>query len=103
MLQDISREVEKIVSTSKTYKNLESREKKRYTVLREWKRQFDGWKESFDGVTRGVQFYTDLSELVEALRRSVISFYNSRTEERNELVKSLDTRQTEVGQRYVIR
>jgi hypothetical protein len=69
-------------------------------VLKEWKRHFDSWKSAYDGVSRGVSFYTDLSEGVEIVGRSVISFYNSRMEERNEISGGLDAQETESGQRY---
>ncbi|KAJ3082965.1 bck1-like resistance to osmotic shock [Quaeritorhiza haematococci] len=99
LIQDLSNEFAKLKETSKGMKMLESRERKKAEILRDWRRSFEHWRESKEGIKRGVQFYSDLSDLVDTLKTSVVSFVNRRTDERNQLVKSIEEEHAERGQR----
>ena len=42
-----------------------------------------------DGLRNGVQFYSELSDIVDTTRGKIVSFVNKRTEERDALLKSI--------------
>ncbi|KAJ3225504.1 bck1-like resistance to osmotic shock [Clydaea vesicula] len=101
LLSEASKEIEKLVQTSVTFKNLEKKESKIYLVLKEWKKGFDLYKEALEGLTNGVEFYSNLQEIIESLKKEIFKFVNNRTEERVLLIKRIDDQQAEIGQRVL--
>ncbi|KAI9333947.1 BRO1-like domain-containing protein [Zopfochytrium polystomum] len=98
LLNDVSAEFQKLKSTSQALKQMEVREKRRTEILNGWKKSFERWKEAKDGLKRGVQFYSDLTDLVQSLRNTVVGFVNRRTEEKAALVKRLEEEEAVRGQ-----
>ncbi|PPQ68084.1 hypothetical protein CVT25_014247 [Psilocybe cyanescens] len=69
----------------------EEREKRKKDTVRRFSRARDGYMEVRDGLAKGLQFYTELTEFVGKLRTHVRSFVAERTVEREALVAKLET------------
>ncbi|KAJ3172308.1 bck1-like resistance to osmotic shock [Irineochytrium annulatum] len=90
VLSDLTNEFSKLKEASKGMKMLELRSKRRKEIVKEWKRGFDLWKEGKDGLRKGLQFYTDLNDIVLSLRNTVVGFVNRRNDERATIMKRID-------------
>ncbi|KAL1691231.1 BRO1-like domain-containing protein [Schizophyllum commune] len=69
----------------------EERERKKKDTIKRFQRARDGYMEIRDGLTKGLQFYTDLTELAVKLRNNVKAFVAERTRERDSLVGAIET------------
>ncbi|KDR77016.1 hypothetical protein GALMADRAFT_139043 [Galerina marginata CBS 339.88] len=69
----------------------DEREKKKKDTVRRFSRARDGYMEVRDGLAKGLQFYTELTDLVSKLRSHVRSFVSERSVEREALVAKLET------------
>ncbi|KZS88031.1 BRO1-domain-containing protein [Sistotremastrum niveocremeum HHB9708] len=74
-------------------KKWEERERKKMEVVKRFARARDGWMEVKEGLAKGLQFYRDLSDLSNSLRRSITSFITGRKVERDGLIANADTQQ----------
>ncbi|KAL1745989.1 BRO1-like domain-containing protein [Schizophyllum fasciatum] len=68
----------------------EERERKKKDTIKRFQRARDGYMEIRDGLTKGLQFYTDLTELAVKLRNNVKLFVSERTRERDSLVGAIE-------------
>ncbi|KAJ7049467.1 BRO1-domain-containing protein [Mycena amicta] len=68
----------------------DEREKRRKEGVRRLSRAREGYEEVRDGLAKGLQFYTELTDLTAKLRRNVKAFVSGRIAERNTLVSRLD-------------
>ncbi|ORY48912.1 BRO1-domain-containing protein [Rhizoclosmatium globosum] len=101
LLVDIASEFEKLKNSSTTIKVLELRERRRNEIIKEWKESFVLWKEAKEGLNRGVRFYTDLSDLAQSLKNTVVGFVNRRGEESAALIKRIEAEEAMKGQRQL--
>ncbi|KAJ6567662.1 BRO1-like domain-containing protein [Mycena vulgaris] len=69
----------------------DEREKRRTEGVRRFGRAREGYEEVRDGLAKGLQFYTELTELTAKLRRTVKAFVVGRVEERERLVAKLES------------
>ncbi|KAI9330202.1 BRO1-like domain-containing protein [Obelidium mucronatum] len=99
LLVDISTEYEKLRASSTTIKVLDLRERRRNEIIKDWKTSFNIWTEAKEGLNRGVRFYTDLSDLAQSLKNTVVGFVNRRGEESSALVKRIEAEEAMKGQR----
>ncbi|TPX75068.1 hypothetical protein CcCBS67573_g03669 [Chytriomyces confervae] len=99
LLVDIATEYEKLKQASTTIKVLELRDRRRQEITKDWKASYSVWKEAKDGLNKGVRFYTDLSDLAQSLRNTVVGFVNRRNEESIALMKRLEAEEAMKGQR----
>ncbi|KAK4698817.1 hypothetical protein P7C70_g7451, partial [Phenoliferia sp. Uapishka_3] len=74
-------------------------ERKKKDVVARLHRAKDAYSEVRNGVSRGLQFYQDLSELIDGLCQQVTSFLSSRDAERNQLASSAAVKQRLEGPR----
>ncbi|KAN0094608.1 BRO1-like domain containing protein [Tylopilus felleus] len=74
-------------------KKWEEREKRKKDVIRRISRARDGYMEVRDGLTKGLQFYNQLTELCTALSRNVKSFVSERRSERDKLAGQAEVQQ----------
>ncbi|KAJ3411416.1 bck1-like resistance to osmotic shock [Chytridiales sp. JEL 0842] len=102
LLADLSADFNKLKQTSQGFRLLEMRERRRADLIKEWRRSFELWKESKEGLRKGVQFYTDLTDLVQSLRNTVVGYVNRRNDERSALVKRLEEETAAKGQRVLM-
>ncbi|OBZ76296.1 Vacuolar protein-sorting protein BRO1 [Grifola frondosa] len=72
-------------------KKWEEREKRKKDTVRRFSRARDGYMEVRDGLAKGLQFYTELTELTTGLRRNAKSFVSDRTVERETLAAQVET------------
>ncbi|KAJ1565858.1 bck1-like resistance to osmotic shock [Nowakowskiella sp. JEL0078] len=98
-LNELTVEFEKLKETSKNYKLIELRDYKKQEIIKEWKVAFEQWRDSKEGFKNGIQFYTDLGEIVDALKKNVMKFVERRSEERTNLIKKIEQENAERGQR----
>ncbi|KAJ7713471.1 BRO1-domain-containing protein [Mycena maculata] len=68
----------------------DEKEKRRKEGVRRFGRAREGYEEVRDGLAKGLQFYTELTDLTAKLRRNVKAFVSGRVEERERLVTKLD-------------
>ncbi|KAJ7768462.1 BRO1-domain-containing protein, partial [Mycena metata] len=68
----------------------DEKEKKRKEGVRRFARAREGYEEVRDGLAKGLQFYTELTELTTKLRRNVKAFVSGRIEERERLAAKLE-------------
>ncbi|KAJ7083734.1 BRO1-like domain-containing protein [Mycena belliarum] len=69
----------------------DEKEKKRKEGVQRFGRAREGYEEVRDGLAKGLQFYTELTELTVKLRRNVKAFVLGRIEERERLAATLDS------------
>ncbi|KAJ7705251.1 BRO1-like domain-containing protein [Mycena rosella] len=69
----------------------DEKEKRRKDGVRRFGRAREGYEEVRDGLAKGLQFYTELTELTVKLRRNVKAFVASRVEERERLAAKLES------------
>ncbi|KAJ7078395.1 BRO1-domain-containing protein [Mycena crocata] len=69
----------------------DEKEKRRKEGVRRFGRAREGYEEVRDGLAKGLQFYTELTELTAKLRRNVKAFVAGRIEERERLVSKLES------------
>ncbi|KAI9095615.1 BRO1-like domain-containing protein [Phlyctochytrium arcticum] len=98
-LRDLSTDFTKLEQSSESLKNVENIEKRKKAIISEWGQSFERWKEAKDGLGRGVEFYSSLCNLVEALRRNVVEFVGRRAEERDRMAQRLEEDLAEQRQR----
>ncbi|EIW79638.1 BRO1-domain-containing protein [Coniophora puteana RWD-64-598 SS2] len=67
-------------------KKWEEREKRKKDAVKRFSRARDGYMEVRDGLTKGLQFYHQLTDLSGTLSRNAKSFVNERRSERDKLV-----------------
>ncbi|KAI0752567.1 BRO1-domain-containing protein [Daedaleopsis nitida] len=72
-------------------KKWEEREKRKKDTVRRFSRARDVYMEVRDGLAKGLQFYTELTELTAALKRNAGSFISERNVEREALVSQAET------------
>ncbi|KAJ3016455.1 bck1-like resistance to osmotic shock [Thoreauomyces humboldtii] len=89
-LRDLGADFTKLEASSESIKAIDATERRKTAVLKDWGRSFEQWKQVKDGLTRGIQFYTGLGDLVESLRSEVTRFVNERAAEREPLAKQLE-------------
>ncbi|KAJ3045369.1 bck1-like resistance to osmotic shock [Rhizophlyctis rosea] len=99
LLQDLTNEFKKLRESSQAMHTLDLVEKRKADLVKQWRRSYEQWREAKDGLRRGLQFYSDLSELVTACRSTAAQFADRRSEERGQLVKKIESEQAERGQR----
>lgn len=73
----------------------DSAEMKRDTLLDSLKRAHDTYIQVKNGIKQGIQFYVDLTELVDSLLKNVEVFCRRRREEREALISSIETEKSE--------
>ncbi|KAI0029295.1 BRO1-like domain-containing protein, partial [Vararia minispora EC-137] len=71
----------------------EERERRKKDTVRRFSRARDGYMEARDGLAKGLQFYSELSSLVETLRNNVKAFVSSRTNERQSMIRQAEAKQ----------
>ncbi|KAH8102053.1 BRO1-like domain-containing protein [Cristinia sonorae] len=69
----------------------EEREKRKKDTIRRFSRARDGYMEVRDGLAKGLQFYNELTELTNGLKKNVKSFISDRTVERESMAASAET------------
>ncbi|KAF9484066.1 BRO1-domain-containing protein [Pholiota conissans] len=69
----------------------DEREKRKKDTVRRFSRARDGYMEVRDGLAKGLQFYTELTELTTTLRGHARSFISERRAEREALIGKLET------------
>ncbi|KAJ7430177.1 BRO1-domain-containing protein [Mycena galericulata] len=69
----------------------DEKEKRRKEGIRRFGRAREGYEEVRDGLAKGLQFYTELTDLTAKLRRSVKAYVSGRIEERERLVAKLES------------
>ncbi|KAF8902530.1 BRO1-like domain-containing protein [Gymnopilus junonius] len=69
----------------------DEREKRKKETVRRFSRARDGYMEVRDGLAKGLQFYTELTDLVTRLKSHVRSFISERSVEREALIAKLET------------
>ncbi|KAF8452576.1 BRO1-domain-containing protein [Boletus edulis BED1] len=74
-------------------KKWEEREKRKKDAIRRISRSRDGYMEVRDGLTKGLQFYNQLTELSSTLSRNVQSFVSERRLERGKLAGQAEVQQ----------
>ncbi|KAJ8700569.1 bck1-like resistance to osmotic shock [Pleurotus ostreatus] len=72
-------------------KKWDEREKRKRDTVRRFSRARDVYMEIRDGLAKGLQFYTELTDLSASLSRNTKSFIASRVSERNSLSAQLET------------
>ncbi|KAI1792735.1 BRO1-domain-containing protein [Ganoderma leucocontextum] len=72
-------------------KKWEEREKRKKDTVRRFSRARDVYMEVRDGLAKGLQFYTELTELAAVLKRNVSSFISERNVEREALASQAET------------
>ncbi|KAJ7621099.1 BRO1-domain-containing protein [Roridomyces roridus] len=68
----------------------DEKDNRRKEGVRRFGRAREGYEEVRDGLAKGLQFYTELTDLTTKLRRNVKSFVSGRAEERERLVANLE-------------
>ncbi|EFI27542.1 vacuolar protein-sorting protein BRO1 [Coprinopsis cinerea okayama7 len=68
----------------------EEREKKKNDTVRRFSRARDVYMEVRDGLTKGLQFYSELTDLTKSLKDHAHSFLNERKAEREDLVSKIE-------------
>ncbi|KAI0366555.1 BRO1-domain-containing protein [Pilatotrama ljubarskyi] len=71
-------------------KKWEERERRKKDTVRRFSRARDVYMEVRDGLAKGLQFYTELTELTSALKRNAESFISERTAEREALASQAE-------------
>ncbi|KAI8621903.1 BRO1-like domain-containing protein [Chytriomyces sp. MP71] len=99
LLVDVATEYDKLKQSSTTIKVLELRERRRSEITKDWKNSYNLWREAKEGLNKGVRFYTDLSDLAQSLRNTVVGFVNRRSEESAALIKRCEAEEAMKGQR----
>ncbi|KAL1919369.1 uncharacterized protein VTP21DRAFT_2062 [Calcarisporiella thermophila] len=79
----------------------QSAEKKRRAVVDRLSKAKDYYFEVKNGLAKGIQFYSDLTDLVEALLKNVREFVKARAEERNRLVQKEESDKLERDRRML--
>ncbi|TFK85853.1 BRO1-domain-containing protein [Polyporus arcularius HHB13444] len=72
-------------------KKWEERERRKKDTVRRFSRARDVYMEVRDGLAKGLQFYTELTELTAALKRNAGSFISERNVERESLASQAET------------
>ncbi|TPX40515.1 hypothetical protein SeMB42_g05962 [Synchytrium endobioticum] len=98
LLQELGNEYGRLRESSNGLKTLDGRDRRKSKIVAEWREYYLKWSEIRDGLNRGIQFYSGLSELVDGLKDSVFHFVQKRDNERNQLVKKIEDDQAERGQ-----
>ncbi|KAJ3108970.1 bck1-like resistance to osmotic shock [Phlyctochytrium planicorne] len=101
ILGALTSEFEKLKETSKSLKVLDMRTRKRNDIIRDWKRGYEVWRESKEGLKKGVRFYGDLNEIVSTLKSNVTGFVNRRNDERASLIKRIEEQSAFKGQQVL--
>ncbi|OCH91191.1 BRO1-domain-containing protein [Obba rivulosa] len=70
----------------------DERERRKKDTIRRFSRARDRYMEVRDGLAKGLQFYTDLTELTAALRRNAKTFVSNRAVERDALAAQAETK-----------
>ncbi|CAG8570685.1 9251_t:CDS:2, partial [Funneliformis caledonium] len=96
LLQELTDHYKNLMESDES-KTLQSRwdhaERKRKDVCDRLKKAKDSYLEVKEGLRKGIQFYSDLTELIENLSKTLQKSAKSRQQERNELVQSLQEQQ----------
>ncbi|KAG8795868.1 bck1-like resistance to osmotic shock [Ceratobasidium sp. 428] len=71
-------------------KKWEAGEKRRREAVTRVARAREGWMEVREGAGKGIQFYQDLSSLVQTLKRKTLAFTSARKSERERLVSGAE-------------
>ncbi|KAJ3219416.1 bck1-like resistance to osmotic shock [Dinochytrium kinnereticum] len=101
ILGAVTSEFERLKTTSKALRTLELRHRKRSDVIKDWKRGYESWKESKEGLRKGVRFYSDLNELVLSLKSNAVGFVNRRNDERANIIKRIEENSAFKGQQVL--
>ncbi|PPQ77863.1 hypothetical protein CVT26_005443, partial [Gymnopilus dilepis] len=75
----------------------EEREKRKRETVRRFGRARDGYLEVRDGLAKGLQFYTELTDIVNRLKSHVKGFISERAVERESLIAKLETEKRLAG------
>ncbi|KAF7324851.1 BRO1 domain-containing protein [Mycena kentingensis (nom. inval.)] len=92
-LQDISarwKSLKNFTDSRSSTRKWEEKEKRRKEGVQRLNRAREGYEEVRDGLAKGLQFYTELTELTAKLRRNVKAFVGGRVAERDALLAKLD-------------
>ncbi|KAJ3129400.1 bck1-like resistance to osmotic shock [Nowakowskiella sp. JEL0407] len=100
-INDLTVEFNKIKETSQNFQKIELQEKTMAKIQKDWKRSFEQWRDAKEGLKKGVEFYTDLSEIVEGIKKTVEEFTRKRADERTALIKKIENDNMERGQRVL--
>jgi len=79
----------------------ERAEKQRRNVVERFKRANDGYYEVKDGLTKGIQFYSNLTDVIEVLLRNTQNFASNRGQERQDLARSIDGSKSQMEQQLL--
>ncbi|CAI2174363.1 11117_t:CDS:2 [Funneliformis geosporum] len=96
LLQELTTHYKSLMESDESM-TLQSRwdlaERKRKEVCDRFKKAKDNYLEVKEGLRKGIQFYSDLTEVIENLSKTLHKSAKSRQQERNELVHSLQEQQ----------
>ncbi|CAG8650744.1 3488_t:CDS:2, partial [Ambispora leptoticha] len=70
-------------------------DRKRKEVSERFKKAKDAYLEVKEGIRKGIQFYIDLSDLIENLSKTAHQFEKKRQEERNELIQYIENQESQ--------
>ncbi|CAK5262200.1 unnamed protein product [Mycena citricolor] len=97
MLQELDRSwrlLNDSILTTGPFRKWENRERRKTELLQRFGSAKDRYNEVRDGLGKGLQFYSELTELTAKLRRNVKAFVSGRNEERQQLVSQLAPKQS---------
>ncbi|KAH7883021.1 BRO1-like domain-containing protein [Phlebopus sp. FC_14] len=92
-IQNLWKNLRGIAGRATGAKKWDERERRKKDAVRQISRARDGYMEVRDGLTKGLQFYNQLTELSATLARNVKSFVSDRRSERDKLVAHADVKQ----------
>ncbi|KAH0831222.1 BRO1-domain-containing protein [Lanmaoa asiatica] len=92
-IQNLWKSLRDIAGRGPGAKKWEEREKRKKETIRRISRARDGYMEVRDGLTKGLQFYNQLTELSTTLSRNVKSFVSERRSEREKLAGQAEVQQ----------
>ncbi|KAJ3113395.1 bck1-like resistance to osmotic shock [Phlyctochytrium bullatum] len=98
ILSAVTSEFEKLKESSKSLRLLDIRARRRTDIIKDWTRSYNLWRESREGLRKGLRFYTDLNDLLSALKGNAVSFVNRRNDERADLIKRIEEQSALSGQ-----
>ncbi|KAI9019756.1 BRO1-like domain-containing protein [Hyaloraphidium curvatum] len=101
LMQELVNEYENLKERSYGMKLVESREKRKQALLARWRKAYESWRECRDGLQKGIQFYSGLTDMVERTAAEAKAFVRARAEERNQLASTMQAQAAEKGQKQL--
>ncbi|EKM57292.1 uncharacterized protein PHACADRAFT_142565 [Phanerochaete carnosa HHB-10118-sp] len=93
-LQEVTqlwRTLKDLASRGPGAKKWEERERRKQDTIKRFSQARDGYMEARDGLAKGLQFYRDLTDLTNELKRNVKQFVTGRAAERHSMTASAET------------